>query len=300
MSNYSTSKKPKKAVSLVVDEVTGEILYDASLDEPEDVALSACCSTGKPVGDRSNASAEARSGQRDLTNINKVSVGEGRAFRIKNRETGEIIELYPELQRVRRMQKRVFGWADALKPALQDTAHHRVVMLGLTYAKIEDWRPNHIRKFMLCLRKVLGSNLLGYAWVAELQKRGAVHYHVLVVVKSGTNVPMPDKTGMWTHGNTRRETARTHYYIASYVGKEYQKMGKFPKGLRMYAVWVAKSVVDELRRWELRLTALPGWFQTIVKSAVESLKDKWVRVPGGGWAYKDTLYQSPYQFLGIG
>jgi hypothetical protein len=149
---------------------------------------------------------------------------------------------------------------------------------------------------MLKLRKQLRGNLLAYAWVAELQERGAVHYHVILVVNRGTSIPMPDKAGWWTWGSTKIQSANTPFYIAKYTGKEYQKEGPFPKGLRMFAVWVADSVIGEVERWEFRLSSLPAWFREVLRGLPTG--DRWRRAPGGGWEYQGLIYPSPYEYIG--
>lgn len=216
-------------------------------------------------------------------------------MKIANRNTGEVIELSPWKTRVRRMQRRVKAWADLVQ---YDHPNFRLVMITLTYREIEDWRPGQIREFMLTLRKNLAGRLLSYAWVAELQKRGAVHYHVLVLVKKGTLIPEPDKSGWWVHGLTRIETARSPFYVLKYTGKEYQKTGFFPKGLRMFAVWVSKELAGEYARWFFRISAVPSWLRTklIELGAVGA---KFTRYPGGGWEVLGKVYKSPWVFMGF-
>lgn len=154
--------------------------------------------------------------------------------------------------RVRHCQQRVMGWAGALprdnrrlrRGARKVAIGPRLVMLTLTYADAETWKPNDIRNFMLSLRKVLGEALLAYAWVLEMQKRGAPHYHVLLYVKRGTNIPKPDEE-LWKHGLSRIETAKSAFYIAKYTGKEYQKHD-LPPNARMFAVWIKSGALEAL------------------------------------------------------
>jgi len=70
--------------------------------------------------------------------------------------------------RCNRMRKRIASWVEVLNPV----ENLKFVLVTLTYAPIFEWEPNHVRTFMLSIKKVLGENLLAYAWVAELQKRG--------------------------------------------------------------------------------------------------------------------------------
>ncbi len=256
-----------------------------------------------PAGDKSggdNAKFEGKQ-HRGLSLFNKVFVDKKKTstINIVDRRTGEILAFDKSLIRISRMRKRIFAWADVLKPQMSDTAHYRVVMVTLTYAKAWQWRKNQIREFMLSIRKICGKNLVGYAWVAELQERGAVHYHVELVVKKGTRIPKPDDSGLWKWGLTRIETAKTHFYICKYVGKEHQKTGDFPKGMRMFAVWIAKPVITEFQRWYFRLTAIPAWLSEKIKENADLCMKKWCRDPGGGWTVGDEKFTSPYMFFCI-
>lgn len=226
---------------------------------------------------------------RGLSSYNKVS-----AVRVASKKTGEIIEISKAKTRLSRLRRRVFAWSRAIKPVAGQTT--RTVMITLTYRKSWLWMPNQIRKFMHDLRKHLRGNLLAYAWVAELQERGAVHYHVILVVNRGTHIPMPDKVGWWKWGSSKIQTANTPYYIAKYTGKEYQKEGPFPKGLRMFAVWISDDLIDDPSRWEFRLSAVPVWFREVLQGLPAG--DRWKRSPGGGWEYQGLFYPSPYVYLG--
>ena len=110
---------------------------------------------------------------------------------------------------------------------------------------------------------------------------------------------MPDKSGMWKYGASRIETVRTVFYICSYMKKSYQKEGIFPKGIRMFAVWVAKDAVETIAHWMLRVSSLPQWFANKVLSLIEHLGEKWKRSPGGGWFFAEHLFRSPYAFMGF-
>ena len=216
---------------------------------------------------------------------------------IQDTRTGELIHLETERLRLRRCQKRVKAWADLLQLYITNKDQYRLVMITLTYKPGRDWKPNDIREFMQAGRKMLEHRLLAYAWVAELQKRGAVHYHVLMLVTKGANLPVPDSSGWWPWGMSRIETAKSAFYILSYTGKKYQKIGKFPKGLRLFAVWVSFEGVGKNIYFALRSSAIPAWLALIVDSIGEA---KYSRSPGGGWEVENLgIVRSPYKVVSI-
>lgn len=217
-----------------------------------------------------------------------------------NRRSGASFEFDAKKARIRKLQIRVHAWATLLAEFIK-LGSFRLVMLTLTYKRVGQWRPNHIRDFSLRLRRKAGAGLLAYAWVAELQERGAVHYHYLVLCKRGTNLPKPDTSGLWPHGSTRIETARTPYYICKYTGKEYQKSGRFPKGLRMFGVWASKHLdLDASKRFIYSTSALPVWLGEKIRSHYEQTSQpvKVKRMAGGGWEDSNgQRYYSPWGAL---
>jgi len=212
---------------------------------------------------------------------------------LRNRATGDVIMMSPRQSRIARLRRRVRAWAQALEGIVGNWS---MVMVTLTYCGVDDWRPNQIRGYMLLLRRYLGRRLLAYAWVAELQQRGAVHYHVLLIVHRGTRVPMPDRSGMWLWGSSRVEAARTIWYIAKYASKGCFT-GDFPGGLRIFAVWISQGVIDGVRRWVMRLSTLPVWLGVIVQSIADM--DDWPCRSPGGWQYAGRLWRSPWQYVGV-
>lgn len=225
-------------------------------------------------------------------------------FTIFNHVTGVSFELDRQRSRVRRLQRRVAAWCDALKEHFSFYwADFRLVMFTLTYTRAEDWRPNHIREFRIALRKAAGVGLVAYAWCAELQRRGAVHYHFLALVKRGTNLPMPDKSGIWPYGSTRTETARSPYYILKYAGKEHQKIGEFPKGMRMFAVWVCDELLARIDlgcRAVFALSVYPVWLRDLLGVLFNDSRVivRARRLFGGGWCDDwGTAHFSPWSIV---
>jgi hypothetical protein len=148
------------------------------------------------------------------------------------------------------MRRRISDWVKTVKTL----SEYKFIMITLTYAPEYDWEANHIREFMLSLKKLLGNNLLAYAWVAELQKRGTVHYHIIIAVPLdvmiGDDLPYPDEVGLWLYGSTTTEYARTPFYLIKYLGKEYQKdFSRFPKGIRVFGVYIRDKSLKQLLRF---------------------------------------------------
>ncbi len=182
---------------------------------------------------------------------------------LRNSRSHKVIVLDNFLVRYGRMRKRIADWVRVLLTNYE--FNFKYVMITLTYAPENNWEVNHIRTFMKSIRKVLGKRLLGYAWVAERQRRGAIHYHVLLAVPDdltiGDELPYPDEAGLWSYGFSRTEIARTPFYLITYLGKEYQKdFSMFPKGIRVFAVYIR----DEEMKKELRFQSLRPYQQEYV------------------------------------
>ncbi len=224
---------------------------------------------------------------RGLSNSNKVLMF--------NKQSRTYILLDPKEARLSRMRKRVFAWANAIKADLSDN-RYRKLMITLTYEKVEDWQPLHIRNYVKNLKARLGKNLRALAWCAELQERGAVHYHLELIVYKGTRIPMPDKSGMWHYGSSRIETAKNVFYIASYMKKEYQKMGNFPKGLRMFAVYICKDVIGKLQYWVYKLSVCPEWLRLIVLNEYRPMAVI-KRIKKLGWVVDGVRIKSPWDLI---
>ena len=154
--------------------------------------------------------------------------------------------------RQQRLTTTIHSFVDYIKP-IAELENWSMKMITLTYKNSEDWKPHHMGKFTKWLKRNLGDSLKSYAWVAELQERGAMHYHLIAYVSKETNIPFPDKAYGnknfvgWPYGHSKVENARVGQYLASYVSKEHQKdYYRFPKGARGFSIYVSSSV--ELKR----------------------------------------------------
>lgn len=185
-------------------------------------------------------------------------------------------------KRLKRLKHATITRARLLTQGLQrGGVRYRVAFLTLTYAQVDRWRPSHVRDFMTRLRNWMGrrGHQMHGEWVAELQKRGAVHYHVLLFLPRGLTLPKPDKQGWWPHGMTNCKWARNPVgYIAKYASKG-QESGAFPKGCRTHAGFGLNQAQRSILSWWL----LPRSVRRAGHSG-----HRWCRAKGGGWLSRLT------------
>jgi hypothetical protein len=174
-----------------------------------------------------------------------------------------------------------------------------VWFVTLTYRGVDDWKAQHIaaaiRRFRKwCKRRTM---LCRYVWVAELQNRGAVHYHVLAWLREGTAMPHWDEPvhggAWWPHGMSNTQPAKAGVgYLMKYLSK-LGEFHRFPKGLRLYGIGGLNEDGKNLRAWH----NLPEWakrrfgvgeavrkpFGIIDQATGEHLSSPWKveRIPNG-------------------
>ena len=180
-----------------------------------------------------------------------------------------------------------------------------VAMVTLTYRPDVDPARRHISDCLMHVRKWLkrrGKDFR-FVWVAELQQRGALHYHILVWLPKGFTLPKFDVRGWWPHGSTNVKAARSPVgYVTKYVSKIRSKLGEgvsFPKGFRMHGCGGLSAAAREFRAHRM----LPGWLRSQVTPA-----DMVRPLRGGGRIARATgeIFQSPFVFdcvrhlLGVG
>jgi hypothetical protein len=128
-----------------------------------------------------------------------------------------------------------------------------------------------ISDFMARVRREVGKGLVDYFTVAEMQERGAVHYNVILIVRPGVWLPMPDKAGWWEWGSTNAKTCKARgdlMYAMRYVTKPEQKGGpggpSMPKGIRLYSMGNS-SRLRGVGRLLVKLARLPRWLYWMVR-----------------------------------
>ena len=189
------------------------------------------------------------------------------------------ITIDPLQSRVRRLRKGIWVGAKSLQNG--GGKGQRMWLVTLTYKGTNaNWRPEQISRYLDCLRnwhyKKTGSKKVRYAWVAELQERGVIHYHVVVWLPPGLAIPKPDKSGWWPHGmSNRKEATAPIAYLMKYVSKTDSKnIGSFPHGARIYGLGGLDKSGRDCKRWVL-------WPSYVQGNAAAG--DPWKPAVGGGY-----------------
>lgn len=191
--------------------------------------------------------------------------------------------------RFTRLQKNI---GVAAKLHMIDLAKRRsnVVMVTLTYRPGVEWSPEHLRAYMTNVRNWfhrLTGDRLRYVWVAEMQKRGVIHYHAIFWLPKRLQMPKADKRGWWPHGmtNTKPSTAPVAY-VMSYAKKLASKEG-LPHGARIYGIGGLDAPARGVRRW----LNYPAFIQ-----ARASVTCRFAPEVGGGWRDRATGRHWPSEF----
>jgi len=135
-----------------------------------------------------------------------------------------------------------------------------MMAITLTYRRVGQWSPNQIGGFITWLRERYGG---GYAWCAELQKRGAMHYHVLTVLPPGDTWSKKEMDFEWYHGFTWiTHPVEKPGYIMKYFSKGKSKDGKqYPKGARICGYSRPSVYLDNRANADRMASRFPAWVQ---------------------------------------
>ena len=200
------------------------------------------------------------------------------------------LTLDPIVSRLRRLKLSILTAARQHEVAVAGL-RTRVAMVTLTYRTGDQWRAEHMTQLLARVREYLKRRreVLRYVWVAELQHRGVLHYHLLLWLPKGLTLPKPDKRGWWPHGSTKIEWARKAVgYLVKYASKVEDKWGSgFPVGARLHG----KGGLDARGAAVCRWWSLPAWAREIVDIGGA------VRVKGCGLVERGTgvCLQSPWR-----
>lgn len=218
-----------------------------------------------------------------------VAGGQGSALPVLDPITTSGNRLEVIADRISAMRKRVRWVGNYFRSHVEG----RVAMLTLTYEDATAWDGRHVSDLLMHIRKWLKRKgyPFRYVWVAELQKRGAVHYHICIWLPRGLTLPKPDKQGWWPHGFTNIKWAKKAVaYCLKYVSKLESKDVRFPRGMRLHGSGGLDADVRAVKTW----TFFPKWLH---QQTCPDLKVS--RVQGGGWVSRVTgeVFKSPFKVL---
>lgn len=190
------------------------------------------------------------------------------------------LEIDTKQARLARMRRSLIWASDLIQRALGPLTY-KPAMLTLTYRDVDGFCPRHVSELLNRIRGWLErrGRKLHYVWVAELQQRGALHYHIVIWLPKGLTLPKPDKQGWWPHGHTRIEWARNPIgYLIKYASKLDTKH-ELPKGARLHGSGGIDQTGKQIRRW----VNLPTWLKSIA-----GVNCAFVRIKGSGLVERAT------------
>lgn len=171
------------------------------------------------------------------------------------------------------------------------------LFLTLTYAEAGGWASKDVSAYLATVREWCRRRRFKarYVWVAELQKRGAVHYHVCLWIPRRYRLPFADASGWWPHGVSNVSEVKSGCVgLMAYLRKYMSKMGPeqsvaLPKGARMFG----SGGLDQEQRREIRYRCAPYW----VRDALGTYAD--IRRTVGGWMDRLTgeFIASPWKVI---
>ena len=189
---------------------------------------------------------------------------------VNNSTSGQtLLPIDPKLGRIRKLRSSV-TWAARL--FVHEFPKLRALMVTLTYRPGVEWEARHISDALKRCREWHKKKSLEmrYTWVAELQKRGALHYHICFWLPANISMPMFDKQRWWPHGWSNVIRARNPIgYLVKYISK-CDSAHEFPRGARIYGGGGFKGTAKQIRRW----LAQPGYVRSFVGIAASVVRSK--------------------------
>lgn len=209
------------------------------------------------------------------------------------------------LRRVKHMRKTVdysithLHFESSMEAAARGRRHYRATFLTLTYRDGDDWQAGHIGDFTRAVRRWFEKHgeTLRMGWVAETQKRGAIHYHAVLFVPRHLRLPCPDRCGWWPWGMSKVETARNPVgYLTKYASKTGEREAAgFPARARMHGVC---GLSLQRRRWR-RFTVAPQWLREAFSAVLDDFSRFDMVKVAGGYVDRATgvLVRSPWRVV---
>ena len=227
-------------------------------------------------------------------------------------EVGAMLGVSAVENRLRRLKHHVRTASRLIKEMMhREGRKWRAVLVTLTYAPGVEWSPNHVAAFLNNVR-MWGARQgvrLGYVWVAEMQKRGAVHYHAVMWLPSRLQIPRPDgKRGWWKHGTSNVRTVKRNAigYLMKYVSKGVGNYPDLPGGARV----CGSGGLDRMARNEFHYWRLPRYVRLgldaetwgpLRPGEVWDGRMRAIRAGGGGWCSRASgqVWRSEFGLFGI-
>ena len=154
-------------------------------------------------------------------------------------------------RRVARLRRIVWACGHLHEFGRPEGVREHVWFGTLTYRPGIDWEPRHISRCLKRVRKWCKRRGVPfrYVWVAELQKRGALHYHVAIWLPKRVQLPKFDKQGWWPHGMTQRVIAENAVgYLMKYLSK-ISEFHTFPKGVHIHGYGGLTKEARDICAW---------------------------------------------------
>lgn len=215
------------------------------------------------------------------------------------------------LSRLRRLKHHVRTASRLIAETMhREGGKWRAVFVTLTYAPGREWSPKHVAAFVDNVRKwgTRRGFRVGYLWVAEMQRRGAVHYHAVLWIPSRQKLPRPDKAGWWRHGSTNVQPVQRNAtgYLMKYVSKGLGDYPDLPQGARV----CGSGGLDAMARNEFHYWRLPRYVREgldaetagpLLPGQLWDGRMKATRNEGGGWRSRRTgqVWVSAFGLFGI-
>lgn len=153
-----------------------------------------------------------------------------------NVASGMVVAVGNVDRRLSRLRRKV----NAFKRFVAQLRSVKVVHVVITQAQVGYIDAAEVMRFVR--RRV--KNIVCYLWVRELQKRGAEHLHVLLVVPSYTVVSFLDREKGWKWGMTSVSSVYSVRDICKYLQKSL-----LDKGRRMSQAVIRDDVLKRLWGW---------------------------------------------------
>lgn len=196
--------------------------------------------------------------------------------------------------RSRRLRMAIEAWAADLPPAPPAGA----LLITLTFAGNPDrsQAAGEVRRFVQILRVLLGVDR--YFWFAELQKRGVIHYHIIILGRRFISHKALSR--WWGRGFVWVQfvgVQNAFQYALAYAKKlrkryqqDYGLFSSLYKGFRIFSH-------NRLQDWFARSWKYPSWLRELIWERGEIPR----RLAGVGWIFPSSgeIFGSPWRLLAV-